>query len=265
MKKIQLLTATIGLTAAAGSYAIGYGSTTDAPTGARASELHAIQFTTEASDCPDISVCAGAASINSEFHSVIEITNQSTCTSPTGMCTPDTMVDSFAGAGGTATAGAAPADVLTQIFLPTCPVGAAPCLRDLILTTSFYDWNFTTDENGMIASGYFIADSTFATSGTAGVFIFPEKVARTYRGPASQLDVACAIDLTQDFASCWNDIPGTDADGPSTEQSFDYVTIPMGTDTGSGKAVPVPAFAAAGLGIGLIGVTILTARRRNVK
>lgn len=62
---------------------------------------------------------------------------------------------------------------------------------------------------------------------------------------------------------------GDDTWAWSSSAVFAYLTCdtdPQFTCTGisGGKAVPVPAFAAAALGFGLVGVTLLTSRRRQV-
>jgi len=270
MKTIKIIAGGLGLMMSATSFGLGYDSAgDDKPTGARASEVHGVQFTTRLSDCPDPAVCAAAASGDSEFTAILEVQNLSTCASPTGTCTPATAVDNYVGDLGTAVSGVAPASPYTNIFLPACPVGAAACLRDLPLSSTFYDWDFTTDANGKIVSGHAIADSTFATSGTVGVFVWPEKVIRTYRGDAStglatQAAVDCAVDLSQDFTTCWIDDAATPADGPSAEQDFEYVTYPESTGDLT-KTVPVPAFAAALLGLGLVAITVMTGRRRQIK
>ncbi len=267
MNKTRIFSGLLGLFASASVFALGYQSMSEPPSGARAKEIHAVQFKTEAADCPVLAVCLAAASVNSEFSAIVEVTNTTTCSSATGTCTPVPAVDNYAGFGGIPSVGATPSAPYSTIFLPGCPVGSAPCLRDLVLSSSFYAWDFNTDESGKITDGYFIADSTFAGSGTVGVFIFPDMVVRTYRGDgATGLptpgDVACAADTSTDFTTCWVDDAGSTDDGPATEQEFDYVTVPM-DDLTLTKSVPMPAFAALVLAGGLASITLVTRRRRS--
>lgn len=269
MKKLQLITGLTLAVASSSVFALGYTSTTDAPVGTSLVERHAIQFTTEASDCFDSplvggNVCVGAGSQDSEFTVVFENNNLTTCVSPAGTCDPNNVADSYVDGTNLAPLGAA------RVHSPNNTTGGI--LRDLPLATTFSDLSsYGTDANGKITSGVIIADSDFAGVGTIGVFFFPEMIVRTFRGVSTspEFDVTCATNLGATFSDCGSDILGGEIDGTNdvigaSEQSFDYVTTPMGQSDAS-KAVPVPAYAAAALGLGLVGITIASSRRRTVR
>lgn len=264
MKKLQLAATLAGMVATSSVFALGYSSSTDAPAGTALVERHAVQFTTEESDCfvaPGVgNVCVAAGSQDSEFTVVFENNNLSTCDAAGGVCNPVNTADAYTDATNLTPLGSA------RLHAPNNTTGGI--LRDLQLVTSFNDslTSYGTDANGKITSGIIVADSDFAGVGTIGVFFFPEMIIRTYRGVSTfaEFNSACALDLAQPFFACGSAAPdGTDDVIAASEQSFDYVDTPMGA--GSSKAVPVPAFAAAALGLGLIGITVATSRRRRLK
>lgn len=271
MKKTQLITAIAGLAAAANVFAFGYQSDTDAPVGTAAIERHAIQFTTELTDCsasfdltgdtvPD-NACLLAQSNDSEFTAAFENVNLTTCSNGLGAaCIAANVADTYTDGTNLTALG----DARLHAPQSTNPLGG----RDIPLVTSFSDDSaYGTDADGKITSGVIVADSDFTTLSTVGVFFFPEMIIRTYRGDsASPLwNAACTTDINANFESCIavDADPATADIIPASEQSFDYLTVPMGQ--GGSKSVPVPAFAAAALGLGLIGITIVSSRRRSLK
>ncbi len=263
MKMTKVLTAVAGLSIAGSAMALNYGSDGDAPPGTGKFERHALAWITEQGDC-DLSLgasapCVQVGSIGSHATVVFENTNATTCTAASagGSCVPANVVDTYSDA---SQLGLLDDLRLHSPLAPVLdPVSGAP--RDIIVTSTFNDslTSYTTDAAGKIIGGVVVADSDFAGSGTIGVFIFPEMVLRTYRGVSSDagFNGACATNIAIDYTTCDN---GTTVVA-SAEQVFDYVTDPMGQATA--KAVPVPAFAAAALGLGLVGVTVLTGRRRQ--
>jgi len=57
MKTIKIIAGGLGLLMSATSFGLGYDSAgDDKPTGARATEVHGVQFTTRISDCPGTAV-----------------------------------------------------------------------------------------------------------------------------------------------------------------------------------------------------------------
>ena len=66
MKKLNLITIVASVFTASGALAVGYSDTSASqPAGSSGTELHAIQFTTQASEClSGGAICAAASSIN---------------------------------------------------------------------------------------------------------------------------------------------------------------------------------------------------------
>ena len=295
MKNIKLMTSAIGAACAtsallmsANTFALGYDSSSDAPSGGREDELHAVQATTEAGDCapdpanPGTTFCDSSFSNDSEFTSIFVVDNASPCVPIAalgGACrnvgagvgaVSANVTDNYSGGAFEAAVGPTPTVQYGSVFLPDCPEAAAAgaCFREFSLTSTFYSWNFNTAANGMITDGFLIADSNFGSgAATAGVFIFPELVFRTYRGAApagfpTVADRDCVVDPNADYLTCW--ASASAGTGPSSESQFDYLTYPS-VDFQLVKSVPVPAFAAAILGLGLVGITLLTGHRRKIK
>lgn len=265
MKIIASLIGGLSAAFSVASFGLAYDSTTDAPGGTAELEHHAFVFKTELANCASTAFCSAAGSIDSDFISVFSLTNTTTCSAALGTCSAVNVADTYTGAGGASTnGGGVPTDVFTRVHSPNCNVGGPiPCLRDILLNTSFDEWNFTANEIGKLSSGYVIADSDFAGNGTIGAFNLDTMIVRTYRGTTADatFNSACAVDPNADYLTC---MAATQTTGPATEQPFQYITTPM-SDLELAKAVPVPAFAAAILGLGLVAITVLTGRRRQVK
>lgn len=178
-------------------------------------------------------------------------------------------------------AGASPAaggtntgfDGLHQIVNLDEVVGGLTLDFAVLGTYQTWDWNVQIGADGRILQA---VDSYFKFVTTIGaddfvVCIFPGNqsdpalvpaglVGETstlvaYSGDASLVDCE-----TADFD---NPVAGTNADSYS---NVFFLTCDVDTAcASSAKAVPVPAFAAATLGLGLLGVTLLTSRRKTLR
>lgn len=286
MKFNKLTAAILGSIAASSTMAINYDGA-EPPVGSRLAEWHAFSATSSSgTECAPSGDNCGS-SLESEFQAIITVLNKSSCTALTGVCTNNPGADSYAN-GDTVSffdatvpgVVAAPAlSVLGAHFhAPACDyTNDLTCGRDFNLTNIICDYNFTTDENGKINSGFIVAESSLGGAAPIiGQFNFDNGSAelRSYgvacdidaSGNLTNFDQTCLADPTQTpvggAEGCFTGTGfETDNGVHRTTQPVDYVTAVAG----GGKAVPMPAYAAAALGLGLVGVTVLTGRRKALK
>lgn len=140
------------------------------------------------------------------------------------------------------------------------------------------DFEFTSNLEGKIIGGWMQMRSDYTPFGASvlcQMFDFDNQVATSYEGdPLLGGADTCqiTIDQVRGIQDPANPAAGNPAGWVATVDvnyisEFDYVTCDTSRACGASgaKAVPVPAFAAAALGLGLLGVTLVTGRRRKIK
>lgn len=136
------------------------------------------------------------------------------------------------------------------------------------LGQSWPDFDLTTAPNGKIIGGWtqqFLDATSQGGSVQCGLYDFDNRREYSFGGTVDPLDT-CNITIAQARDNYFNGTPLPFGASISYSAVIDYVTCDTAHACGSSaKAVPVPAFAAAALGLGLVGVTVLTGRRKGLK
>jgi len=304
MKMIQIVGGALGIAISTASMAVGYASSNnplsgDIPnnatagtvatvTGSNPVEDHWIQSYTPISDCGP--ACSAALLGRSELIIHMELENQSGCMTAgvacadPGVATTDTYNGNAGGGASTqggAASGTVPAVPKLSLFTPQKigdAVNGAPHYinlgQDDINAFSLTDWNFQTNAAGKVTTGHIIGFINLGPGAQIiGTFNFDTGTLTTYYGPEplTAAEHTCLINSPHDPDTDGN--PATDDNCEddlvnggvlSRNAAFSYINVGE-EELEFGKAVPVPAFAAAALGLGLIGITILTGRRRQIK
>lgn len=305
MKMIQIVGGALCMAISTASMAVGYTSSNNPLSGdlpnsflagtvatnpsapANPVEDHWIQSYTPTDDCG--LACQGASLQRSELIIHMELNNQSGCMTPgvacsdPGIATTDTYNGSKSGGASTqggAAIGGTPAVPKLGLFTPAKSgiATTAPHYinlgQDDINAFSLTDWSFQTNAAGKVTTGHIIGFIDLGPgSQIIGTFNFDTGTLTTYYGPepTTAAEHACLINSPHDADT--DGVPTTDdnceddlvAGGIlSRNAAFSYINAGE-EELEFGKAVPVPAFAAAALGFGLIGITVLTGRRRQIK
>lgn len=288
LNAIKLAVASAAMALTGGAFAMGYDSVETNPSGNRTVERHVWQTALEDGECTGL--CQLTNSDNTEVQGIISIANATSCQEIGGLCDPlPTQVDIYCGGDLSSTTSCdadygvgnyssnAPAQDMLTVFAPFAnTLGGQDRYPELgefgnpgANPTTTFAWKLTTAENGKITDGWYVADTSYQGTTVIGFVNMNDANTTTghslttYYGTITSLDLDCFLDgnttdcTTGDFSM-----------GPfatfSNFTALGYITAGV-ADIGSSKAVPVPAFAAAALGVGLVGITVLTGRRRQVK
>lgn len=155
-------------------------------------------------------------------------------------------------------------------------IGFFPAGGNILLEIPFSSvlqrYEFITDEEGRITSGFYLADFVFDDipfllyvnvdqrffCGVGGG-TFPNYDIAAVNTAVAAGNFDCLAGQTSNFFL-------SSAASPAEGSALSYNTCDVRDACGgSGKAVPVPALAAAALGLGLVGVTLLTGRKKKVQ
>ena len=291
MKKMKLAIASASMLAAGGAFALGYDADATTPSGDRLTERHVWQTALEPGECQGL--CTATNAEETEVLGIVNIANATGCTPAATTCTPAPAVpDTYCGGNLTSTTSCAadypggfssnaPVLQTVSVFSPQADPSAGNSIeselgQDTAPITVPFAWKIETNAIGKITAGWWLADTTFNGVTVIGFVNLSDSSAGTgaslttyYSNPAgiATVDIDCFLD--GDSTDCGIDNGGGGADFANGDVVFSNYTdasyITEACDEISGKAVPMPAFAAAALGLGLVGVTVLTGRRRQVK
>lgn len=143
-------------------------------------------------------------------------------------------------------------------------------LLEIPFSSVLQRYEFITDEEGRITSGFYLADFVFDDI----PFLLYVNVDERFfcgvgGGVFTDYDLA-AVDASAasgSFDCLAGQLPAfflSSAASPAEGAALSYNTCDIrDACAGGGKAVPVPALAAAALGLGLVGVTVLTGRKKK--
>jgi len=187
------------------------------------------------------------------------VSDRYACRAPTGLANENSSFDASGNCVGVTLA-------TNNGFFPA----GGNILLEIPFTSTMQRYEFLTDEEGKITSGFYLADFVFD-----GIpFLLYVNIDERFfcgvgGGVFSDYDMAAvnASAASGSFDCLAGQLPGfflSSAASPAEGSALSYNTCDVRDACGGGgKAVPVPALAAATLGLGLVGVTLLTGRKKK--